>query len=1059
LKETLRCSNCNKPVSEGAYYCTTCSRLIGAGHFAVSQPRRALSITIPLLDDELDIEEDQPLQPETWHKEVAQTTTREHATYPPRPTHSHPAVFLGGSAGNNVAPTLVVWACLFVIVFTVLGGVLGVFMALGHGPQVIAKDAGMMLQVSPSTVAIGTTMTLRGSHFSHSGRVQLTRGLFIPVVDTAGSAEIDVDADGQFTDTVVVTKDWGVGQHMLQAQDVQTHKVASFPIKVIGENTSLRPAHLKLSQDTLDFGTGDLATNSTQLVTLSNTGEGQISWQASSDQPWLQTSPGSGMFIGEQSSQVMIAAVRANLQPGSYSGHVTFSSNAGNSMLTVTLKVIPLKPGNEAVMQISSPTLSFNAIDADTFTPAQGITVSNPGVLQLEWQASSDVKWLSISPSSGTVLSGDGETLSVAVDPRTLLPGTYHAIITLSSDQGDGVKDSPQSVYVSVTIAPSCALLASPNTLAFSGIAQQSAPAMQTIDLGVSHGCKSSIAWSAATNVSWLSVNLKNGQTPATLTVSANLNGLMPGTYDGAVVISSVAGAQTIPVTLTLGKQTMPLLAVSSPSSLAFTGVAGQPNPAVQALTFANTGSGTLFWDASVSTTGGNWLALSQQAGTLSAQQGATLGVSAALLPSLAAGTYNGIITLTGRDSTGQTVAGSPRTIAVSFVVGGPCTFSATPTNNQLSFAGNTTSQTFTVKTSGNCAGNIVITPTIKLDQGSDWLTVSPNPATTPINSQVTFTVNLLSVKLPAGAGPYTASIMLDVANGSVKGTPQQVAVSVSPAVSGIQVNPSSTMNFSTLQGVNPGPQSLVINNTGAGTLSWTLSGGSVQSWVTATPTQGGNGARITFSVNVAGLSAGNYQAQFLVTPTSGQPVPITVNLSVAGTSVVTPTPIPTATPTPQSQGPPTPTATPVSTPKVEPTPTAVSPTATPVSTPEVKPTPTAVSPTATPVSTPKAEPTPTAVSPTATPVSTPKAEPTPTAVSPTATPVSTPKAKPTPTAVSPTATVVSTPKAEATPKKAPTATPVSTPQPRPTPTPVRASTPTSKPTPKPTEGSQRGRG
>jgi hypothetical protein len=110
----------------------------------------------------------------------------------------------------------------------------------------------------------------------------------------------------------------------------------------------------------------------------------------------------------------------------------------------------------------------------------------------------------------------------------------------------------------------------------------------------------------------------------------------------------------------------------ASPLSLSFSASASNRVPSPQIVTIKNGGTRALYWRASVSPSV-SWITLpalkTQSLGicTSSDQPGQLkVYVSAA---KLSAGTYTTQITLAGTDQQGQTAAGSPQTIAVTFVV------------------------------------------------------------------------------------------------------------------------------------------------------------------------------------------------------------------------------------------------------------------------------------------------------------------------------------------------------------------------------------------------------
>lgn len=515
----IKCPNCDEVLPDTAKLCTTCGRLVVASlrqsPIARNAEWDAPTDADPLQETGSWEARKTNLLPDshhqvTWHKEVEYRPRREPVTSSPRPPQTPlrlptPSYDMPCSR-RRLTPTAFFWISLALFLVLVLGSVFGIVASLGQGLS--ASNNGIALQVTPNTIDIGGIITLRGTHFSPRGAVGLTRDSSIPVMDTGGNGIITTNANGTFTDTVIVDGDWSGGPHTLNAEDAITHKIATFPILVIGGNTSLRPAHLRLSVNMLDLGSGDQATNSEKTIIISNLGGGQINWQGAPDRSWLQISPQSGTIFAGQTSRVMVAVDRSNMQPGAYSGQLLFKSTVGNVPLPVTMQITPLIPGHEPVLQLSPAVLSFTGADGSAPPPAQTIAISNPGILSLPWHGTTDQQWLSIMPNSGIISPSTSESVSVRINTSTLLPGMYHGTITFSSIGAGPVKDSPQSVNVSITIIPGCSLQISPSLLAFTGSSLQSAPPPKTINLGTSQSCTTPLQWSATSNASWLNISV-----------------------------------------------------------------------------------------------------------------------------------------------------------------------------------------------------------------------------------------------------------------------------------------------------------------------------------------------------------------------------------------------------------------------------------------------------------------------------------------------------------------------------------------------------------------------
>ncbi|MHC5185509.1 MAG: BACON domain-containing protein, partial [Planctomycetota bacterium] len=100
----------------------------------------------------------------------------------------------------------------------------------------------------------------------------------------------------------------------------------------------------------------------------------------------------------------------------------------------------------------------------------------------------------------------------------------------------------------------------------------------------------------------------------------------------------------------------------------------------------------------------------------------------------------------------------------------------------------------------------------------------------------------------------------------------------------------SNGYNFSALEaGANPGNQLLTISNTGNKTLNWSIDTTGKPTWLTITPISGsladGGSEPATLSVDITGLSAGQYSYVFDVSDPAAQnsPQSVTVNLDIDG--------------------------------------------------------------------------------------------------------------------------------------------------------------------------------
>ncbi|MDW7773481.1 MAG: 6-bladed beta-propeller [Desulfobulbaceae bacterium] len=186
--------------------------------------------------------------------------------------------------------------------------------------------------------------------------------------------------------------------------------------------------------------------------------------------------------------------------------------------------------------------------------------------------------------------------------------------------------------------------------------------------IGISNSGKTAFNWSAVENTDWLSLSevggvLGLGQTEE-IDVAVDTTGLAPGKYSGSIAVSAGPGAvETVMVAL---KVEPAAILSAAPTLLAFASETGTA-PGSLSFTVANSGSASLYWNVFADQP---WIDLSrtQTSGILADSAAAPVPVTVNIDPAgLAAGTYNGTITVTGHDA-----LGSPATIGVTLMLTEP---------------------------------------------------------------------------------------------------------------------------------------------------------------------------------------------------------------------------------------------------------------------------------------------------------------------------------------------------------------------------------------------------
>lgn len=94
------------------------------------------------------------------------------------------------------------------------------------------------------------------------------------------------------------------------------------------------PVVLYVSPSTLNFG----SIENSKSFTISNPGFGELNWSLSSNQSWINMTPTSGTNT-TNSSNINVTIDRTGLNPNSYNGTISITSNGGNQDIAVSMQV------------------------------------------------------------------------------------------------------------------------------------------------------------------------------------------------------------------------------------------------------------------------------------------------------------------------------------------------------------------------------------------------------------------------------------------------------------------------------------------------------------------------------------------------------------------------------------------------------------------------------------------------------------------------------------------------------------------------------------------------
>ena len=242
--------------------------------------------------------------------------------------------------------------------------------------------------------------------------------------------------------------------------------------------------------------------------------------------------------------------------------------------LEADIIVTPVSTAVGAVGQKVHVTFNVTSSTAVTATPARidatqtgatppagvSVRIASSGA-PVGFTARADAPWLSVAPVQGTT----PQDLGVSFTSGSLAPGTYDSSITILPPGS-----TPLTIPVRLVVQSGATLGLSQSSASISYSQGASLPAGVVVGLTSSGtAINFTAAATTASGGNWLSVAPASGATgpagspPTNITITSNATGLAPGTYTGAVTVTSAGASnspQTIAVTLVVTAATPPVL-------------------------------------------------------------------------------------------------------------------------------------------------------------------------------------------------------------------------------------------------------------------------------------------------------------------------------------------------------------------------------------------------------------------------------------------------------------------------------------------------------------------
>ena len=640
---------------------------------------------------------------------------------------------------------------------------------------------------------------------------------------------------------------------------------------VVGSGTGASP--LTASPSPLNFtytAGGAIPAAQNVSVTSSTAQSFSVSAATQSGGNWLTANPSTATTT----ATISVAVSPAGLSQGAYYGTVTLTPTGflGGGPLTVPvtltvsstpeLKVGVLQPFNYQVgtPPPSSQTLALTSTGATLPFAAVAITQSGGN-------------WLVLSPIGGATPAD----LTVSVNTSVLsgLPsGAYNGSITISAPSAS---NPTTTVPVTLNISTAPFVNVTPASLSFTIQPGGSLPQVQNLNVaGTMQNIPFTVVPTVSGGANWLSVApAGGGSTPATVAVSVNANAqnLLPGTYNGQVAVSAPNSANpsiVIPVTLTVSNT--PSL-IASPASLFFSYQTGRANPQIQTVTVSSSGIPAQFNVTAATAKGGQWL----QASPSTAITPWVLSVSANPA-GLAADTYTGTITLTPASS-----GSAPVTVGVTLTVSSTALLNVSPgavSFNLSQGAGNSTQNIALTSTGDPLNFNVTSPPP---SGGGNWLFLAPLSGATPANLQVLVVPGSLAI------GVYSATITVSATGANTQTIPVTLTVTSGAT---LKAEPAA-INFTQVQGgLAPAAQTASLTASGAMPVSFSASAttNTCGNWLAVEPANGATPAQLRVVPTAVSVTAGTpcVGAITIMAPgTTNSPLSIPVTLNVVAPQVL----------------------------------------------------------------------------------------------------------------------------------------------------------------------------
>lgn len=208
---------------------------------------------------------------------------------------------------------------------------------------------------------------------------------------------------------------------------MNTLRLLMFPflfLLIVSCRKEIEPPTISLSSTLIDLGT--ITSTSASSLTLSQVGDGTISYTISSNKSWLVLSKSGNTINKSDLVNLGVVTINSDLVEGENVATLTITPTINGSPSTPIQVVVK---GNFKQTTIATQT---QFVDFGTISKSMTkyLKFNKVGIENLTYDVSSDNAWLTLDRTSGSLVSTD--SLKLTVDVKKLIEGNYTANITLT---------------------------------------------------------------------------------------------------------------------------------------------------------------------------------------------------------------------------------------------------------------------------------------------------------------------------------------------------------------------------------------------------------------------------------------------------------------------------------------------------------------------------------------------------------------------------------------------------------------------------------------------------